>query len=97
MFILDTLLIGGIRFVLDKVAAAAEQESNDDTALREQLLNAQMQVELGEMSDEEFAALEAGIVERLREIRERRDGDAHENGDFKITGVDATFGGDERS
>ena len=38
MVIIDTLLIGGIRFVLDKVAAAVETELNDDTALREQLL-----------------------------------------------------------
>ena len=37
MFILDSLLIGSIRFVLDKVAAAAEAELNDDSVLREQL------------------------------------------------------------
>ena len=42
MFILDSLLIGGMRFVLDKVAAAVDTEMNDDTALREQLLAAQM-------------------------------------------------------
>jgi hypothetical protein len=94
MFVLDSLLIGGIRFVLDKVAAAAEQELNDDSALREQLLAAQMQVELGEMSEEQFADLEADVLERLREIRERRDG-PREAGEFKITGVEATLAGDE--
>jgi hypothetical protein len=97
MFLLDSLLIGGIRFVLDKVAAAANEELNDDTALREQLLTAQMQVELGEMSEEEFAAFEITILERLREIRERREGGPRETGDFKVTGVEATFGGDEES
>ena len=90
MFLLDSLLIGGIRFVLDKVAAAADQELNDDTALREQLLSAQMQVELGEMSEDEFARLEADVLERLREIRERRDGGPGEPGEFTITGVEAT-------
>ena len=74
MVIIDTLLIGGIRFVLDKVAAAVETELNDDTALREQLLAAQMRVELGEMTEEEFAVFEADILARLREIRERRQG-----------------------
>ena len=74
MFILDTMLIGGLRFVFDKIAAAVDTELNDDTALREQLLAAQMRVELGEMSEEEFAAFEADILARLREIRERRQG-----------------------
>ncbi len=32
---------------------------NDDTALREQLLEAEMQREMGEISDEEFAEIEA--------------------------------------
>ena len=57
MFILDSLLIGSIRFVLDKVIAAAETEMNDDSVLREQLLEAQMRLELGEISDEEFSVI----------------------------------------
>ena len=52
MLIIDSLLVCGIRFVLDKVAAAVETEMNDDTALRERLLAAQMQLELGEMSQD---------------------------------------------
>ena len=69
MFILDTLLIGSLRFVLDKVVAAAEAEMNDDTALREQLLEAQMKLELGEMSEDEFAEAERDILARIREIK----------------------------
>jgi hypothetical protein len=100
MFILDTILIGGIRFVLDKVAAAVDTELNDDTALREQLLAAQMRVELGEMSEEEFAIFEADILARLRDIRDRRQGSAPATfspTDYKITGIDATFEGDEHT
>lgn len=96
MIILDTLLIGSIRFVLDKVAAAVETELNDDTALREQLLAAQMRVELGEMSEEDFAQFEADILARLREIRDRRQGSdpaALSPQDYKITGIDASFEG----
>ncbi|HZB25473.1 MAG TPA: gas vesicle protein GvpG [Vicinamibacterales bacterium] len=98
MFILDTVLIGGIRFVLDKVAAAVDTELNDDTALREQLLAAQMRLELGEMSPEAFAVFEADILSRLREIRDRRQGNAPATfspTEYKITGIDATFEGDE--
>jgi hypothetical protein len=100
VFILDSLFIGGLRFVLDKVAAAVDTEMNDDTALREQLLAAQMRLELGEISRDEFAALEADILVRLREIRERRQGSSPAGlapGEYKITGVDATFEGDEHT
>ena len=98
MFLLDTMLIGGIRFVLDKIAAAVDTELNDDTALREQLLAAQMRVELGELSQQEFAQLEADILARLREIRDRRQGAGAATlspDDYEITGIDATFEGDE--
>lgn len=100
MFILDTILIGSLRFVLDKVAAAVDTELNDDTALREQLLAAQMRVELGEMSQEDFEAFEAEILARLREIRDRRQGSspaALSPSEYKITGIEATFEGDEHT
>ena len=98
MFLLDSLLIGGIRFVLDKVAAAVDTELNDDTALREQLLAAQMRLELGELTQEEFDTVEADVVARLREIRDRRQGSApaaFSPSEYKITGIDATFEGEE--
>ena len=98
MFLIDTMLIGGIRFVLDKIAAAVDTELNDDTALREQLLAAQMRVELGELSQDEFEQLEADILARLREIRDRRQGAGAATlspSEYKITGIDATFEGDE--
>ena len=71
MLILDSLLIGGIRFVLDKVASAVDQEMNDEGRLREELLAAQMRYELGEMSEEDFTEFEEDVLLRLREIRER--------------------------
>jgi hypothetical protein len=69
MIILDSLLVGGIRFVLDKVASAVNEEMNDEGTLREELLAAQMRVELGEMEESDFAELERDILARLREIR----------------------------
>jgi hypothetical protein len=98
MLIIDSLIISGVRFVLDKVAAAVETEMNDDGALRERLLAAQMQVELGEMTQQEFDDLEADIVARIRDIRERQRGGesaAISPKDMKVTGIEATFEGDE--
>jgi hypothetical protein len=86
MFLLDSLLVGGIRFVLDKIAAAADQELNDETSLREQLLAAQMRLELGELTTAEFAALEADLLAQLREIRANRETE----GELRVTGVDAS-------
>jgi hypothetical protein len=88
VFILDSLLIGSIRFVLDKVVAAAEAELEDDGALREQLLEAQMRLELGEISDEEFATIEADVLARIREIKGRQPGAISMTPEDRVTGVE---------
>jgi len=92
VLIVDKLLVSGIKFVLGKVAAAAEAELNDDSHLREELLAAQMRLELGEISAGEFAAFEADVLARLREIRERQLGEAagQDASGRKITGVEAS-------
>jgi hypothetical protein len=95
MFMVDSLLIGGIRIVLDKIATAVDEELNDESRLREELLAAQMQVELGEIGEEEFASIEAAVLRRLREIRGRREGGPATTQGYRVTGADATFGGDE--
>ena len=98
MFILDSVLIGGLRFVFDKIAAAVDTELNDETGLREQLLAAQMRSELGELSQAEFDDLEAYIVARLREIRTRAGGAAALSPDaYTVAGVEASLEGDEHS
>ena len=91
MIILDTLLIGGIKFVLGKVLAAVDAELNDDSAYREELLAAQMKLELGEITDEEFAETERQLLDAIREIRERRTGAQEDPGELKITGIEATL------
>lgn len=74
MFILDSLMISGIRWVLETAVTAAEAEMNDDSVLREQLLEAEMRREMGEISDAEFRDIETDLLARIREIKERRDG-----------------------
>src|SRR5256885_4087069 len=74
MFIIDDLMIGGISWALRTVVTAAEAEMNDDTALREQLLAAEMQREMGEITDDDFKEIEQDLLGRIREIKERREG-----------------------
>jgi hypothetical protein len=88
MFILDSLLIGSLRFVLDKVVAAAEAEMNDDSALRDQLLEAQMRLELGEITDAEFADIERDVLAAIREIKRPQQGALTMSPKDKIAGVD---------
>ncbi len=98
MLIIDSLIISGVRFVLDKLAAAVETELNDDTVLRERLLDAQMRLELGELTQEEFDELESDLVARIRDIKERQRGGesaAISPKDMKVTGIEATFEGEE--
>jgi hypothetical protein len=84
--------------VLDKIAAAVDTEMHDDTALREQLLAAQMRLELGEISQAEFDAFEQDVLSRLRDLRERRQGAGPATlspDEYRVTGIEATFEGDE--
>jgi hypothetical protein len=97
MIILDTLLVGGIKFVLGKLVDAVEAQLNDDSVLHEELLAAQMRLELGEMTAEEFAEVEADLLARLREIRERQRGITPETGEMRITGIEATTFADEQA
>jgi len=95
VIILDTLLLGGIKFVLGKIAAAVDAELSDDTALKEELLEAQMRLELGELSEEEFTRIEREILDAIRVVRERMRGSEDETGELRITGIEATTWSDE--
>src|SRR5688500_1468005 len=103
MFILDSLMIAGIRWALETTLAAAEAEMNDDSVLREQLLEAEMRREMGEITDDEFADVEADLLQRIREIKERREGgagplefgaEAVEKGEDERFQIEATLSGD---
>jgi hypothetical protein len=91
MFLLDSLLVGGLRFVLDKVATIADQELNDPERQRERLLEAQLKLEGGEIDETEFAAIEADVFEAIREIKART-GPTGEivDADHRVAGVEIT-------
>ena len=88
MLIIDTLVIGGIKFVLRRLVEAVDAQMNDVDTLREELLAGQMRLELGEMTEEEFAVLERDLLARMREIRERMTGAP--SGPVRITGIDVS-------
>jgi hypothetical protein len=69
MFILDSLLINGIKFALDKVLQVAEQELDNQEALQHRLLEAQMQLEEGEIDEQTFAEIESDVFARIRELK----------------------------
>jgi hypothetical protein len=96
MLLVDRLFIGGLRFVLDKLAQSVEQELNDEDRLREELLALQMRFEVGEVGKAEFEAIEKVLLARLRQLREAREGtEGLAAGSARVVGVEASFGGDE--
>jgi Gas vesicle protein G len=69
VFILDSLLINGISFVLDKVRSVAEQELDNPETLHHQLLEAQLDYEEGRIDEDTFARIEADLLARMRELK----------------------------
>ena len=67
-----TLPMSGMKFIFQQVADLADQELNDEGAVREQLLLLQVQLEEGDIEEDEFAEREAELLARLREIKERK-------------------------
>ena len=62
-----------VHWVAQKLVEAAEQEALDEGKLQGKLLELQMQYELGEIDDEEYAKQETAILERLNAIRKAKE------------------------
>ncbi|TMG54559.1 MAG: hypothetical protein E6H89_02395 [Chloroflexi bacterium] len=62
----------GIRYCIDKVVEFAEHELTDDGPVREQLLELQLDLEEGRVTEEEYTERETVLLARLREVREYR-------------------------
>ncbi len=65
--------VAGIRWSLTKVAQVVDEELTDDSAIKQDFMELQMQLELGDIDDEEYARREAGIMARFREVRAWRE------------------------
>ena len=64
--------VAGIRWSLRKVAEVVDEELTDDSSVKQELMELEMQLELGDIDDEEYLRREAELMVRLREIRDWR-------------------------
>jgi hypothetical protein len=98
MFLIDDILLSpitGFKFILGQIQKIADRELNDDTVIKEQLLELQMRLELDEISDEEYREREAELFARLRAIRERQLELLHQVHTAESTSIVIEAGGDE--
>jgi len=65
--------VAGIRWALGKVQTVVEEELTDDSSVKQELMELQMLLELGDIDDVEYARREAALMERLRDVREWRE------------------------
>jgi hypothetical protein len=64
--------IRGVHWLATKVAEAAEGELLDESKVRGELLELQMRLEMGEITEEEYDEQERALVERLNTIRKAK-------------------------
>jgi Gas vesicle protein G. len=98
MFLIDDLLlspVNGFKFILNQIQKMANQELNDDSVVKEQLLELQMRLELDEISEEDFAVQEAELFARLRVIKARQLDLLHEVHTADSSSFVIESGGDE--
>ena len=65
--------VAGIRWTLGKVQGVVEEELTDDAPVKQQLMELQMQLELGDITDDEYVEREAALMAQLREVRAWRE------------------------
>lgn len=66
------LLLNGLMYVFKEIAERADQEMNDDEAVKADLMALHAALEAGSISEEDFEARELELVTRLQEIEERK-------------------------
>ncbi|HKR62249.1 MAG TPA: gas vesicle protein GvpG [Thermoanaerobaculia bacterium] len=79
-FLLDDILllpitgpIAGFRWVMNTIQKMADEELMNDQPWKERLIELQMRLELGEISEEDYTREEAIVFQALRDIRARRE------------------------
>ena len=79
-FLLDDLLLlpitgplSGFRWVMSTIQKMADEELMNDQPWKERLIELQMRLELGEISEEDYVVEEAEVFQALRDIRARRE------------------------
>jgi hypothetical protein len=80
MFLLDDLLllplrlpVAGFNWIMKQIQTMANEELLNDQPWKERLIELQMMLEVGDLSEEEYTREEAQVFAALREIRARRE------------------------
>ena len=98
MLLIDDLLLlpfTGFKFILGQIQKIADQELNDESVIKEQLLELQLRLELEEISEEDFVEQEAELFARLRAIKARQLEMMGEIHTAKSSSIVIEAGGDE--
>jgi hypothetical protein len=62
-----------IKFSLGQVNDTVREQLTDDQAVKEELMALQMELELGEIDDDEYVRREMELMQRLRDVRNWRE------------------------
>jgi hypothetical protein len=62
-----------IDFSLGKVEGVVREELTDDTAIKAELMELQLLLEMGDIDDAEYLRREQEVMQRLREVRQWRE------------------------
>jgi hypothetical protein len=78
--------LAGIEWSMNQVMKVVEEELTDDAPVKQEFMELQMKVELGEIDDDEYVVREAEIMARLREVRQWRErlGKANPGGPVRV-------------
>lgn len=84
-FLLDDLLllpltgpVSGFKWIMRTIQKMADEELMNDQPWKERLIELQMRLELGEISEEDYVREEAVVFQALRDIRARKEALARE-------------------
>jgi hypothetical protein len=72
IFSLLTLPLDGFKFVMNTLIKVAEEQWTDDAPLKQQLLELQVALDNGDISEDEYVEHERVILQGLRDIQNRK-------------------------
>jgi len=75
MLLIDDILfapMAGWRFIMNTLIKTAEEQWNDDAPLKERLMELQIALDQGDITEEHYIEEEAAVLRGLREIQERK-------------------------
>ena len=75
MLLIDDLLFApfsGWNFIMRTLLKVAEEQWTDDAPLKEQLLELQVRVDSGEITEDQYLQAESAILKEIREVQRRK-------------------------